>query len=120
MLTPLALLSCYFEKIFLLKIKLKLTFEICDMIFNPPGILRHSTWHVTSHHVTLNLSQTLLAILRSKEGDDNWVTGRGTEETKDGLRRKVKDAEAVIADLEHTITMVKQDMIDRRSVCCLI
>ena len=58
--------------------------------------------------------QTLLAILRSKEGDDNWVTGKTSEETKDSLRKKVKDAEAVIADLEHTITMVKQDMIDNR------
>ena len=75
---------------------------------------RHTTWNDVTPRALTSHSQTLLAILRSKEGDDNWVTGKSTEETKDSLRRKVKEAEAVIADLEHTITMVKQDMIDNR------
>ena len=60
--------------------------------------------------------QTLLAILRSKEGDDNWVTGKTSEETKDGLRKRVQAANDVIADLEHSIEMMKQDMVDRRLV----
>ena len=38
--------------------------------------------------------------------------GKSASDSKDALRKKVQHAEANIADLEHTITMLKQDMIE--------
>ena len=65
--------------------------------------------------LTYLILQTLQAILKSKEGDDNWTTGKaGNEETKDSLRKKVQRSEDIIADLEKTISVIKKDIIGAR------
>ena len=66
--------------------------------------------NLTSH-------QTLLAILKSKEGDDNWLAaGRQSDETKDGLRRKISSLENCITDLKRDVDVLQQNAISHRYV----